>query len=86
MGKDLSDYQYGFGKGRSTVYIVNKVISITKDATAGFQWKGSTVEYCRIVTLECLSNRILCYDSTDSREIFILKGEVPQGLFFGSLL
>ena len=37
--KHLSDRQYGFQKGRSTVNAINLVVNIAKDAISGTRWK-----------------------------------------------
>ena len=50
--KHLSDRQYGFRKGRSTVDAINLVVNIAKDAILGTRWKNGEKQYCAIVTLD----------------------------------
>ena len=38
--KHLSDRQYGFRKGRSTVDAISLVVNIAKDAISGTRWKN----------------------------------------------
>lgn len=48
----LSDHQFGFRKERSTIDAMNKVVSIARKATEGKRWKGGTMKYCAIITLD----------------------------------
>ena len=48
----LSDHQYGFRKGRSTIDAVNLVINTAKQAIAGKRWKRGSKNYCAVVTLD----------------------------------
>ena len=50
--KHLSDRQYGFRKGRSTVDAINLVVNIAKDAISGTRWKNREKQYCAVVTLD----------------------------------
>ena len=51
-GGALSDLQYGFRKGRSTVEAIRRVVDIARDAIEGVRWKFGTKEYCAVVTLD----------------------------------
>ena len=48
----LSDLQYGFRKGRSTVDAIRRVVDIARDAIEGERWRFGTKEYCAVVTLD----------------------------------
>ncbi|CAB0038693.1 unnamed protein product [Trichogramma brassicae] len=48
----LSERQYGFRKGRSTIDAINDVISIAWNAVAGRRWFRGTKKYCAVVTLD----------------------------------
>ncbi|CAB0039754.1 unnamed protein product [Trichogramma brassicae] len=48
----LSERQYGFRKGRSTIYAIGDVISTAHEAIAGKRWYRSTKKYCAVVTLD----------------------------------
>ena len=50
--KHLSDRQYGFRKGRSTVDAINLVVNIAKDTISGTRWKNGEKQYCAVVTLD----------------------------------
>ena len=50
--KNLSDRQYGFRKGRSTVDAINLVVNIAKDAISETRWKNGEKQYCAVVTLD----------------------------------
>ncbi|CAB0039258.1 unnamed protein product [Trichogramma brassicae] len=48
----LSDHQYGFWKGRSTINAIENVIAIAREAIAGTRWNRGTKKYCAVVTLD----------------------------------
>ncbi|CAB0042384.1 unnamed protein product [Trichogramma brassicae] len=48
----LSDSQYGFRKGRSTVDAIQAVLSTARSAISGKRWHCGTKEYCAIITLD----------------------------------
>ena len=50
--KHLSDRQYGFRKGRSTVDAINLVVNIAKDEISGTRWKNGEKQCCVVVTLD----------------------------------
>ena len=48
----LSDWQFGFRKGKSTIDAADKVCNIAKAALEGTRWLGGSKEYCVVVTLD----------------------------------
>ncbi|CAB0038087.1 unnamed protein product, partial [Trichogramma brassicae] len=48
----LSERQYGFRKGRSTIDAIEDVISVAREAIAGKRWYRGTMKYCALVTLD----------------------------------
>ncbi|CAB0042922.1 unnamed protein product [Trichogramma brassicae] len=48
----LTDSQFGFRKGRSTIDAIQKVLSIAKAAISGKRYHRGTKKYCVIVTLD----------------------------------
>uniref|UniRef100_A0ABD2WG19 Reverse transcriptase domain-containing protein n=1 Tax=Trichogramma kaykai TaxID=54128 RepID=A0ABD2WG19_9HYME len=48
----LSERQYGFRKGRSTLDAIEDVISTAREAIAGKRWYRGTKKYCAVVTLD----------------------------------
>ncbi|CAB0031171.1 unnamed protein product [Trichogramma brassicae] len=48
----LSERQYGFRKGRSTIDTIEDVISTAREAIAGKRWYRGTKKYCAVVTLD----------------------------------
>ncbi|CAB0040703.1 unnamed protein product [Trichogramma brassicae] len=48
----LSERQYGFRKGRSTIDAIQDVISTAREAITGKRWYRGTKEYCAVVTLD----------------------------------
>ncbi|CAB0037528.1 unnamed protein product [Trichogramma brassicae] len=48
----LSDHQYGFRKGRSTINAIENVIATAQEAIAGKRWNHGTKKYCARVTLD----------------------------------
>ncbi|CAB0039071.1 unnamed protein product [Trichogramma brassicae] len=48
----LSERQYGFRKGRSTIDAIEDVISTARNAIAGRRWFRGTKKYCAVVTLD----------------------------------
>ncbi|CAB0029023.1 unnamed protein product [Trichogramma brassicae] len=48
----LSERQYGFRKGRSTIDAIEDVISTAREAIAGKRWYRGTKKYCAVVTLD----------------------------------
>ncbi|CAB0031138.1 unnamed protein product [Trichogramma brassicae] len=48
----LSDHQYGFRKGRSTINAIENVIATAREAIAGKRWNRVTKKYCAVVTLD----------------------------------
>ena len=51
-GHLLADNQYGFRKGRSTIDAINQVVSKWNEAISGKRWKGGSIKYCLLVTLD----------------------------------
>ncbi|CAB0038652.1 unnamed protein product [Trichogramma brassicae] len=47
----LSERQYGFRKGRSTIDAIEDVVSTAREAIAGKGWYRGTKKYCAVVTL-----------------------------------
>ncbi|CAB0031170.1 unnamed protein product [Trichogramma brassicae] len=50
--RGLSDHQYGFRKGRSTINAIENVIATAREAIAGKRWNRGTKKYCAVVTLD----------------------------------
>lgn len=50
--KALSDRQFGFRKGKSTVDAIKMVVDIASKAIEGERWLHGTKEYCAVVTLD----------------------------------
>ncbi|CAB0029854.1 unnamed protein product [Trichogramma brassicae] len=48
----LSDHQYGFQKGRSTINAIENVIATAREAIAGKRWNRGTKKYSAVVTLD----------------------------------
>jgi len=48
----LSEFQFGFRGGRSTIDALELVTNIAKEAISGKRWKGGSKKYCLIVTLD----------------------------------
>ncbi|CAB0043595.1 unnamed protein product [Trichogramma brassicae] len=48
----LSERQYGFRKGRSTIDAIDDVISTAREAIAGKRWYRGNKKYCAVVTLD----------------------------------
>ncbi|CAB0038066.1 unnamed protein product [Trichogramma brassicae] len=48
----LSERQYGFRKGQSTINAIEDVISVAREAIAGKRWYRGTKKYCAVVTLD----------------------------------
>ncbi|CAB0037663.1 unnamed protein product [Trichogramma brassicae] len=48
----LSERQYGFRKGRSTIDAIEDIISTAREAIAGKRWYRGTKKYCAVVTLD----------------------------------
>ncbi|CAB0034714.1 unnamed protein product [Trichogramma brassicae] len=48
----LSDHQYGFRKGRSTINAIENVIATVREAIAGKRWNRGTKKYYAVVTLD----------------------------------
>ncbi|CAB0040015.1 unnamed protein product [Trichogramma brassicae] len=48
----LSDHQYGFRKGRSTINAIENVIAIAREAIASKRLNRGTKKYCAVVTLD----------------------------------
>ncbi|CAB0034471.1 unnamed protein product [Trichogramma brassicae] len=48
----LSERQYGFRKGRSTIDAIEDVVSAAREAIAGKRWYRGTKKYCAVVTLD----------------------------------
>lgn len=48
----LSNNQYGFRKGRSTLDAIDLVVQTAKEAISGTRWKGGGKKYCLVVTLD----------------------------------
>uniref|UniRef100_A0ABD2W7C9 Reverse transcriptase domain-containing protein n=1 Tax=Trichogramma kaykai TaxID=54128 RepID=A0ABD2W7C9_9HYME len=48
----LSDRQFGFRRGRSTIDAIETVVSTAREALKGKRWLGGTKEYCAVVTLD----------------------------------
>lgn len=50
--RGLSESQYGFRKGRSTIDAIRVVTELAKNAIEGKSWKKGSKEYCVVVTLD----------------------------------
>ena len=50
--KHLSEKQFGFRKGRSSINAINLVVETAKKAISGTRWKNGEKEYCAVVTLD----------------------------------
>ena len=50
--RQLSDKQFGFRKGRSTLDAIDLVVKTAKEATSGKRWKGGEKKYCLVVALD----------------------------------
>ncbi|CAB0028724.1 unnamed protein product, partial [Trichogramma brassicae] len=48
----LSDHQYVFWKGRSTINAIENVIATAREAIAGKRWNRGNKNYCAVVTLD----------------------------------
>ncbi|CAB0033692.1 unnamed protein product [Trichogramma brassicae] len=48
----LSDHQYSFRKGRSTINAIENVIATAREAIAGKRLNRGTKKYCAVVTLD----------------------------------
>lgn len=48
----LSEYQYGFRKGKSTIDAVDLVLNTARKAIAGTRWKRGSKKYCLVATLD----------------------------------
>ena len=48
----ISDMQFGFRKNRSTVDAIKIVVDTAASAIEGIRWRGGTIEYCAVVTLD----------------------------------
>ncbi|CAB0038989.1 unnamed protein product [Trichogramma brassicae] len=48
----LSERQYGFRKGRSTIDAIEDVVSAAREAIAGKRWYRGSKKYCAVVTLD----------------------------------
>ncbi|CAB0030733.1 unnamed protein product [Trichogramma brassicae] len=48
----LSERQYGFRKGRSTIDAIEDVIFVAREAIVGKRWYRGTKKYCAVVTLD----------------------------------
>ncbi|CAB0044073.1 unnamed protein product, partial [Trichogramma brassicae] len=48
----LSERQYGFRKGRSTIDAIEDIVSTARYAVAGRRWHRGTKKYCAVVTLD----------------------------------
>lgn len=48
----LSNLQFGFRKGRSTVQAIGTIVNIANAAIEGRRWREGSKEYCAVVTLD----------------------------------
>ncbi|XP_015509714.2 uncharacterized protein LOC107216897 [Neodiprion lecontei] len=48
----LSENQYGFRKGRSTLDAIDLVVNTAKEAIAGKRWRRGTKKYCLVAALD----------------------------------
>ena len=48
----LADNHYGFRKGRSTIDSINQLVGKWNEAISGKRWKGGSMKYCLLVTLD----------------------------------
>ncbi|CAB0034242.1 unnamed protein product [Trichogramma brassicae] len=51
----LSDQQYGFRRGHSTVDAIQTVVSTAREVLEGERWFGGKIKYCAVVTLDVKS-------------------------------
>ena len=89
----LSDNQFGFRKGRSTIDAIDRVVAVASDAISGSR---CTKRMCAVIGLDIrnalylrrvissyLGNRTLLYDTRDGMHSYEITGGVPQGSVFG---
>ena len=50
--RQLSDKQFGFRKGRSTLDTIDLVVKTAKEAISGTRWKNGEKDYCLVATLD----------------------------------
>ena len=50
--RQLSDKQFSFRKGRSTLDTIDLVVKTMEEATSSKRWKGGEKEYCLVVSLD----------------------------------
>ncbi len=53
--RGLSEHQFGFRKKRSTLDAIRTVVTTAKKAISGKRWKGGTMKYCALITLDIKS-------------------------------
>ena len=80
--KHLSDRQYGFRKGTSTVDAINLVVNIAKDAISVTRF--GTPKYLQKLIASYFTDRILQYDTDDGLKVYIVTEGVPQRLGTGA--
>ena len=50
--EEVSDRQFGFHKGRSTLDAIDLVVKTAKEAISGKRWKNEEKEYCLVAVLD----------------------------------
>lgn len=48
----LSDSQYGFRKGKSTIDAIGEVVNLARKAISGKRWRRGSKKYCAVITLD----------------------------------
>lgn len=74
----LSDSQFGFRKGRSTIDAIKAVVDTAAAAIEGERWRYGSIEYCAVVTLD-IKNAFNSADWVQIRRA-LTKMETPHYL------